>query len=44
MKMVVVGVVYYEFVVCKGGVDYGGMKAVEEDHLGQIHFFSCLRF
>ena len=46
--MVVVGVVCYEFVVCKGGVECGGMKAVEEqeeeDHLGQIHFFFLLRF
>ena len=43
IKMVVVGVVCYEFVVCKGGVECGGMKAVEEEeeeyHLGQILFF-----
>ena len=41
--MFVVGVVCYEFVVCKSGVECGGMKTVEEeeeeDHLGQILFF-----
>ena len=40
--MFVVGVVCYEFVVCKSGVECGGMKTVEEeeeeDHLGQILF------